>query len=90
MGYIVDLTVILYDIFRSAVDDTTAKTALNYCAESSLENFKTHRHSQIHKDIRDFVEEAFKLQTTTEKAREKDMFLKKVDDLIKHNCVPLK
>ena len=84
MGYIVDLTVILCDIFRSAAGDTKLK----HLAESILEDFKTRRRSQIHEGIRRFVEAIYPMQTAPDNAREEDMFLGKVGDLIMQNCSP--
>lgn len=80
MGYIVDLTVILDGIFRSATGDSTIQNR----AESILDDFRARRRSRIHGDIRNIVKETYPLQPITEK----DIFLEKVGDLIKQNCVP--
>ena len=84
MGYIVDLTVVLYDIFTSAAGDTKIKDCKKDCTESILQDF-SRRHSQIHTDIRGFVAGTYELQKTQ---TEGDVFSKKVVDLIKQNCVP--
>ena len=80
MGYIVDLTVILDEIFR-AVDGNIVSQD---CAESILGRYWTGRRLQIHGDIRNNVEETYSLNSTAHK----DTFLESVDDLIKQHCVP--
>lgn len=80
MGYIVDLTVILDGIFRSATGEAT----LQNCAKSILDDFKVRRRSKIHEDIRNIVTITYSRQATTKR----DIFLEKVGDLINQNCVP--
>lgn len=80
MAYIVDLTVILGRIFGVAAGDTTLQNR----AESILDDFWYRHSGRIHGEIRTIVTETFSLQSTTEE----DIFLGKVDDLIKQNCVP--
>jgi hypothetical protein len=80
MGYIVDLTVILDGVFRIAagsVSDEDIQTAINKHASSDCRD-------RIHRDIRNFVTEAF---TSRFKVSKKDMVLEKIDDLIRHYCV---
>ena len=80
MGYIVDLTVILDDIFRAVAGNIMSQD----CAESILGRFWTGRRSQIHDHIRNYVQETYSLTSTAHK----DIFLESVDDLIKQHCVP--
>ncbi|KAN0136293.1 hypothetical protein V8E53_005898 [Lactarius tabidus] len=83
MGYIVDLTVILDGIFRAATGGITLQNR----AESILDDFWARRRHRIHSDIRNIVEGTYPLQS--QPTTEKDIFLERVDDLIKQNCVPL-
>jgi hypothetical protein len=79
MGYIVDLTVILDDVFRIAagsVSDNDVQTAMDTHASSG-------RRDRIHQDIRSFVTETFALRFMVSK---KDLVLEKMDDLIRHYC----
>ena len=80
MGYIVDLTVILDDIFREVAGNIMSQD----CAESIFGRFWTGRRLQIHEYIRNNVEETYSLNSTPHK----DIFLESVDDLIKQHCVP--
>ena len=80
MGYIVDLTVILDDIFRAVAGNNMPQD----CAESILDRFWTGPRVQIHEYIRDNVEETYSLNATAHK----DILLESIDDLIKQYCVP--
>jgi hypothetical protein len=80
MGYIVDLTVILDDIFRAVAGNMVSQKR----AESILGRFQTGRRHEIHKYIRHNVKETYSLRSTAQK----DIFLESVDDLIKEHCAP--
>ena len=81
MGYIVDLTVILDDIFRAVAGNIISQDH----AESILDRFWTgRRRLQINEYIRNNVEETYLLNSTAHK----DIFLESVDDLIKQHCRP--
>ena len=78
MGYIVDLTVILYGLFVSGRDVSASEVhgAVDYHVKSGLR-----RH--IHQDISRFVtKDAFSTY------RGKDLCLEKIIDLIRQCCVP--
>jgi hypothetical protein len=74
MGYIVDLTIILDDIFRAVASNMVSQN----CAESILRRFQTDRRHEIHKYIRHNVKETYSLRLTAQQ----DIFLESVDDLI--------
>jgi len=80
MGYIVDLTIILDEIFRTADGDIMSQND----TESIFQNYWTGRSVKIHSDIQNIVKETYPLRLTAQK----DIFLEKVDDLIKQYCVP--
>jgi len=80
MGYIVDLTVILNDIFRTNagfVSLDAAQLAINRQIEYG-------RRDRIHRDIRIFVNETFAIFTVVQR----DLVLEKIIDLITQYCVP--
>jgi len=72
MGYVVDLTVILYHVFRSSRDVSA------HLVQSAITNFVHSGHkNEIHNSIRDFV--------TAVPARmhlERDVFMERIIDLI--------
>ncbi|KAN0136298.1 hypothetical protein V8E53_005903 [Lactarius tabidus] len=74
MGYIVDLTIVLDDIFRAVAGNMVSQN----CAESILRRFQTDRRHEIHKSIRHNVKETYSLRLTAQQ----DIFLESVDDLI--------
>ncbi|KAH9998788.1 hypothetical protein BJV77DRAFT_1064755 [Russula vinacea] len=81
MGYIVDLTVILDSIFRSAggnVTENAAQKATGIHVRSGLRD-------SIHRDIRSFVMETFGIRFTVP---QKDLVLEKIIDLIRQYCAP--
>jgi hypothetical protein len=80
MGYIVDLTVILDDIFRAGAGNMVSQNR----AESILGRFQTGRRHEIHKYIRHNVKATYSMMPTAQK----DIFLESVDDLITEYCVP--
>ncbi|KAH8994195.1 hypothetical protein EDB92DRAFT_1944025 [Lactarius akahatsu] len=81
MGYIVDLTVILY-----AISSTTSG---NISPESVLSVIDRHvrsgRRNRIHRDIRRFVAEASIVRFSVP---QKDLILERIIDLIQEYCVP--
>ena len=78
MGYIVDLTVILDDIFRMAAGNVVQKAMERHVSSG--------RRDRIHGDIRSFVTEKFESRYT-ETGR--DLVLEKIIGLIRQYCVPL-
>ena len=75
MGYIVNLTVILDNIFRTTGGNVTENAALKV-----MENHVRSGHKDsIHRDIRSFVTETFSIRFAVP---QKDMVLEKIIDLI--------
>jgi hypothetical protein len=58
MGYIVNLTVILDDIFRTAGGNVTGNAALKVMDT----HVRSGRRDSIHRDIRSFVTETFSIR----------------------------
>ena len=81
MGYIVDLTVILDDIFRTAGDNVTESAVLRVMGK----HVRSGRKDNIHRDIHSFVTETFSIRFAVP---EKDLVLEKTIDLIRQYCVP--
>jgi hypothetical protein len=81
MGYIVDLTVILDDIFRTASGNVTSNDV-----QSALhKHVNSGRRDRIHRDIQSFVTETFAIRFTVP---QRDLVLEKIIDLIRQYCVP--
>jgi hypothetical protein len=81
MGYIVDLTVILDDIFRIAPGNVSADDV-----QMAMDrHLSSGRGDSIHGDISDFVVETFESRSTVP---ERDLTLEKIIDLIRKYCVP--
>jgi hypothetical protein len=81
MGYIVDLTVILDGIFRTAAGDMSPKGA-----QQVLERHVRSGHiDAIHSDIQSFIAEELALRSF---APERNLVLERIIDLIKQFCVP--
>ena len=84
MGYIVNLTVILDDIFRTATGSVME--------DSALEVMGTHvssgRRDSIHGDIHSFV--SFVIKFPVRPASQKDLVLEKIIDLIRRYCSPFR
>jgi hypothetical protein len=80
MGYIVDLTVILDDIFRA----TRGIVSVND-AQEAVNKHRTGRIDRIHREIRSFVTEAFAIRFTVP---QNDLILEKIIDLIRQYCSP--
>ena len=81
MGYIVDLTVILNDIFGTAAGNVTENAVL----KASGSHVTSGRRDSIHRDIRSFVTEAFAIRFAIP---QKDLVLEKTIDLIRQYCAP--
>jgi hypothetical protein len=81
IGYIVNLTVILDDIFRTTSGSVTGNAAL----EVMDNHVRSGRKDSIHRDIRSFVAETFSIRFATP---EKDLVLENIVSLIRRYCVP--
>ena len=81
MGYIVDLTVIMDDIFRTTGGKVTENAALKVMAP----HVRFGRRDSIHRDIRSFVAETFSIRSATP---EKDLALENIVSLIRRYCAP--
>jgi hypothetical protein len=82
VGYIVDLTVIMDGIFRTAAGNMSPKDA-----QQVLERHVRSGHRDlIHRDIRSFITEAFAIRPLV--PQQKDLVLERIIDLIKQFCVP--
>ncbi|KAH9977506.1 hypothetical protein BJV74DRAFT_860762 [Russula compacta] len=81
MGYIVDLTVILDDIFRTA----GGTASVNEAQSAVNRHVRSGRRDRIHREIRSFVTEAFAIRFTVP---QKDLILEKIIDLIRQYCSP--
>ena len=82
MGYIIDLTVILDGIFRTAAGDMSPK----HVVQIFERHVRSGRRNAIHNDIRSFTSEAFAVRSLSP---DKDLVLEKIIDLIRQICVPL-
>jgi hypothetical protein len=81
MGYIVDLTVILDDLFRIAAGNVSADVV-----QLAMErHVSSGRRDWIHGDISSFVAETFESRSTVP---QRDPTLEKIIDLIRKYCVP--
>ena len=81
MGYIVDLTVILDDIFRIAVGNLSAsdvQSATDRHVRSGLRD-------RIHHDIISYTTKTFAMRFTVQ---QRDLVLEKIIDLVRQYCVP--
>jgi hypothetical protein len=78
MGYIVDLTGILDDIFRIAAH----KVSTDNIQMAMDRHVSSGRRDKIHGDITSFVTEVFQM------VPEKDLTLEKTIELIRRYCVP--
>jgi len=81
MGYIVNLTLVLYGIFSLAAGRVSARSALSIMDW----HVKSSRRNMIHGDIRSFVTETFGMRFSVQQG---DLVLEKTIDLIKQYCVP--
>jgi hypothetical protein len=79
MGYIIDLTVILDDIFRTAAGYASADDA-----QVAMDRYLgSGRRDKIHRDIRRFVTQTLATGTTVP---QRDLVLEKIEELIRHHC----
>jgi len=81
MGYIVNLTVILDDIFRTTGGNVTENASLKVMGT----HVRSGRRDSIHRDIRSFVTETFSIRFAVP---QKDLVLEKIIDLIRQYCAP--
>ena len=81
MGYIVDLTVILDDIFRITAGNVSASDVQS----ATNRHIRSSRRDRIHRDIHSFVAETFTNRFTVP---QRDLVLEKIIDLIRQYCVP--
>jgi hypothetical protein len=82
MGYIVNLSVILDDIFRTASGNVTEDAALKVMGT----HIRSRRRDRIHRDIRSFV--TFAINSPVRPTSQKDLILEKIVDLIRQYCSP--
>lgn len=81
MGYIVNLTVILNEIFR-----TTASNVTEDAAQMIMDTYVgSGPRDSIHQDIRSFVSETFPIRFADS---QNDQVLEKITDLIWRYCSP--
>jgi len=81
MGYIVDLTVILDDIFRIAAGNVSASDIQS----ATDRHVRSGCRDRIHRDISSFVTETLAIRFTVP---QRDLLLEKIIDLIRTYCVP--
>jgi hypothetical protein len=80
MGYIVDLTVVLDDIFRTTHGSVTGNDALT----AMDRHISSGRRDRIHREIYSFVTETFSIRFAVP---QRDLVLEKIIDLIRQYCV---
>jgi hypothetical protein len=81
MGYIVNLTVILDDIFRTTGGNVTENAVLKVMGT----HVRSGRRYSIHRDILSFVTGTFSIKFASP---EKDLVLVKIIHLIRKYCAP--
>ena len=81
MGYIVNLTVILDGIFKTAGGNVTDSVVMKV----TNSHIRSGRRDSIHRDIRSFVTETFAIRFAVP---QKDLVLEKIVDLIRQYCAP--
>jgi len=81
MGYIVDLTVILGDIFRTSPGNVSS----NDVQLAMERHVNSGRRDRIHQDVHSFVTVTFAIRFTVP---QRDLVLEKIVDLIWQYCVP--
>ena len=80
MGYIVDLTAILGDVFRTTFGNVSANDV-----QSAVDrHVNSGRRDRIHGDIHGFVTETFTIRFTVP---QRDLVLERIVDLIRQYCV---
>jgi hypothetical protein len=82
MGYIVNLTVILDEMFRTAASNVVTEDAALMVMETYV---RSSRRDSIHQDIRRFVTETFPNRFADSG---KDLVLEKIIELIRQYCPP--
>ena len=82
MGYIVNLTVVLDDIFRITAGNVTENATLKAMGS----HVRYGRRNSIHHDIRSFVTETFSMRSVI---AEKDLVVEKIVSLIWLYCSPV-
>ena len=85
MGYIVDLTVILDGISKTAAGGNVTENAALKVTDSHI---RSGCRDSIHRDIRKFVDVAIKIPVPQKDLvlEKKDLVLEKITDLIGHYC----
>jgi hypothetical protein len=81
MGYIVDLTVVLDDIFRIG----NASVSVDQVEAALDRHMRSDRRDRIHRDISDLVADTLANRFTMSQT---DMALEKIIDLLGRYCVP--
>ena len=81
MGYIVNLTVILDDIFKTSAGNVTENATLKAMGS----HVRYGRRNSIHQDISSFVTETFSMRSVI---AEKDLVVEKIVSLIRKYCSP--
>jgi hypothetical protein len=81
MGYIINLTVILNDVFRATGGNVTENAALKVMDT----HVRSGRRDNLHRDIRSFVTETFSIRFAVP---QKDLILEKIIHLISQYCAP--
>ena len=79
MGYIVDLSVILDDIFKTATGNVSASDVQS----ATDRHIRSGRRDRIHQDIGSFVTETFAIRFTMP---QRDLVLEKITDSIRQYC----
>ena len=82
MGYIVNLTVILDEIFKRVGGNVTESVVENV----TNSHIKSGCRDRIHQDIRSFVTETFAIRFAVAQI---DLVSEKIADLIRQYCAPL-
>jgi hypothetical protein len=81
MGYIVDLTVILDSIFKTAAGGVSIDDALS----AINKHINSDRRDRIHREIRTFVTDMFQRRLLIP---QKDLVLERIIEMIRRYCVP--
>jgi hypothetical protein len=81
MGYIINLTVILDGVFKTAAGNLTDDAVL----KATETHVRSGRRDSIHRDIRNFVTGTFAIRFAIP---QKDLVFEKIIDLIRQYCAP--
>ena len=79
MAYVVDLIVILDDMFRTAANNVSANDAQS----AMIRHVSSGRRDRVHRDIRSFAMETF---VTRFRVTQRDLILEKIVELIRQYC----